>query len=548
MLKRLVADRGVRVKVMAVAMALALVAVVVSVLAVSRLGAVHATAEALVTENVKPLTELAKVQVAVKQARIDIRQLAVSVTADGRQAALSAMSENDDALDDDLAGYAARAADPVSIKAFQTTWSQWRTMRDDKLVPVAKVNDLAAFVKLSTQAQVLSDKASAYLETASQAESQQAVQNAADAKDTYTSARLLIILIAAGGLLLGLAAAEYISRRIVGPLRQVQGVLARVAEGDLTVRADVSGKDEIGQIAVATNHTVTRLGEIVANVMDAADQLTAAAEQVSRASQSLSQSASEQAAGVEETGASVEQIAGSLGQTSVNAKITDDISTKAAHEAGDGGQAVQLTVRAMKDIASKIAIIDEIAFQTNMLALNATIEAARAGEHGKGFAVVATEVGKLAERSQVAAQEISQLASDSVGTAERAGELLQAIVPDVERTSGLVQEIAAATDEQSASVAQINTAMTQMAKITQHNAASSEELAATAEEMTGQARTLQEVMAFFRGGSSARRPAPVLPPLTGGPAVRTNGAHPVGPRFGHADLTSDVDESKFSRF
>ena len=210
--------------------------------------------------------------------------------------------------------------------------------------------------------------------------------------------------------------------------------------------------------------------------------------------------------------------------------------SKASEQAAEGGQAVQQTVGAMKDIAAKIAIIDDIAFQTNMLALNATIEAARACEHGKGFAVVATKVGKLAERSQVAAQEIGQLATDSVATAERAGTLLGEIVPSMGKTSNLVQEIAAASAEQTAGVGQVNTTMGQMSKVTQQNASSSEELAATAEEMTTQTGNLQELMRFFKTGQPERnrgQRVPV-PPVTahhpsGVPMAPTTPATPTVP-------------------
>jgi methyl-accepting chemotaxis protein len=199
----------------------------------------------------------------------------------------------------------------------------------------------------------------------------------------------------------------------------------------------------------------------------------------------------------------VEEMSASVGQNAENAKVTESIASKAAQLAGEGGQAVGQTVTAMKSIANKISIIDDIAYQTNLLALNAAIEAARAGTHGRGFAVVAAEVRKLAERSQIAAQEISEVARNSVGLAEKAGSLLTEIVPGILRTSELVQEISAASDEQSSGATQINIAMTQLNQITQQNAASSEELAATAEEMSGQAEQLQELIGFFKVGPTA---------------------------------------------
>jgi methyl-accepting chemotaxis protein len=213
----------------------------------------------------------------------------------------------------------------------------------------------------------------------------------------------------------------------------------------------------------------------------------------------------------------VEQMTASITQNTENAKVTDGIAAKAAKQAEEGGQAVEQTLTAMKQIAKKIGIIDDIAYQTNLLALNAAIEAARAGEQGRGFAVVAGEVRKLAERSQVAAQEIGEMAGSSVAVAEKAGKLLTEMVPSIKKTSELVQEIAAASEEQSSSVGQMNNTMTQLNQITQQNASSSEELAATAEEMSGQAENLQQLVGFFKveGGDApgglvqAKRAAPV---------------------------------------
>jgi len=325
---------------------------------------------------------------------------------------------------------------------------------------------------------------------------------------------------------------------VVADLCRVFGALA---EGDLSQRITREYGGSFAAAQADANASCERLAEVIDQVRNAADSLTGAADQVSATAQSLSQAASEQAASVEETTASIEIMSTSIMQNSDNAHATDGMAAKAsteagdgdqaasveettasieimstsimqnsdnAHatdgmaakastEAGDGGQAVKQTVTAMRQIADKIVIIDDIAYQTNLLALNAAIEAARAGEHGKGFAVVAAEVRKLAERSQSAAREIGQLAGSSVDMAERAGGLLDEIVPSIRKTSELVQEIAAASAEQSQSAGQISIAMGQLSKATQQNASASEELAATAEEMSAQAAQLQQSVAFF---------------------------------------------------
>ena len=275
-------------------------------------------------------------------------------------------------------------------------------------------------------------------------------------------------------------------------------VMRALSEGDLT--SSISGEyhGAFAQIKQHVNQTIDKLSQVVGDVTGGAAALADASEQVSITSQSLSQASSEQAASIQETSASMEQMTASITQTSDNANVTNTIANGAAVEASEGGAAVHATALAMKQIAQKIGIIDDIAYQTNLLALNAAIEAARAGEHGKGFAVVAAEVRKLAERSQVAAQEIGTVATSSVELAEKAGRLLDAIVPNIKKTSDLVEEIAAASTEQTSGVGQINAAVTQMSQTTQLNAASSEELAATAAQMSSQAEQLQKTISFFK--------------------------------------------------
>jgi len=293
------------------------------------------------------------------------------------------------------------------------------------------------------------------------------------------------------------------SEKLASIIEDVGRVFSGLANGDLSQRITRQAEGTFDQVKQDANASCDKLASIIEEVRAAADALTGAANQVSATAQSLSQSASEQASSVEQTTASIDLMSASIAQNSDNARVTDGMATKASKEAGDGGQAVTQTVTAMKQIAQKISIVDDIAYQTNLLALNAAIEAARAGEHGKGFAVVAAEVRKLAERSQEAAKEIGDLAGNSVSTAERAGKLLDEIVPSIQKTSELVQEIAAASQEQSQSVTEIGGAMGQLSKATQQNASASEELAATSEELSGQAEQLQQSVAFFNLGGDA---------------------------------------------
>ncbi|WP_295464472.1 methyl-accepting chemotaxis protein [uncultured Pseudomonas sp.] len=291
---------------------------------------------------------------------------------------------------------------------------------------------------------------------------------------------------------------------IVAPVNEAMAVMSGLAQGDLSQSVQGNYQGQLLELKNSINGTVDKLNQIIGDVRLSADALASASEEISATAQSMSQASTEQAASVEETSASVEQMSASIAQNTENAKVTDGMAGKAAREAGEGGQAVGETLVAMKTIADKIGIVDDIAYQTNLLALNAAIEAARAGEHGKGFAVVAAEVRKLAERSQVAAQEIGTVAKSSVALAERAGSLLDEMVPSISKTSDLVQEIASASEEQSSGVEQINSAMMQLSQITQQNASASEELAATAEEMSGQAEQLQRLMGFFHTGDGTR--------------------------------------------
>ncbi len=289
-----------------------------------------------------------------------------------------------------------------------------------------------------------------------------------------------------------------LKRIVVAPLNDVGKSLSNIAEGDLSASFNITRKDELGVLLGNIKSMQEKLVEVVQSIKLNSDQISSAAAQVNDTANQLSSGASEQAASVEQTNSAVAEMGSSINQNNKNAQTTDNIASESALAATEGGEAVSGTVKAMNQIAEKITIIEDIAYQTNMLALNAAIEAARAGSHGKGFAVVASEVRKLAERSQTAASEIGSLTGDSVQVAESAGQLLEKMVPDIKNTAELVQEISATSEEQSHSVGEVLNAIQQLKIIAEQNASGSEQLAATSEELQGRSTNLQQVISFFR--------------------------------------------------
>lgn len=328
------------------------------------------------------------------------------------------------------------------------------------------------------------------------------------AVSSLSSASNVMIVGLIVALILGVIIAYVITRAITQPIFKGVQFAEAIATGDLTKQLDVNSKDEIGQLAQALNGMVGKLKEVVENVSNASNNVASGSQELSGSSEEMSQGATEQAAAAEEASSSMEQMAANIRQNADNAIQTEKIAIKSSEDAKGGGEAVAKTVSAMKEIAGKIGIIEEIARQTNLLALNAAIEAARAGEHGKGFAVVASEVRKLAERSQSAAAEISDLSSSSVEVAERAGTMLNQMVPDIQRTAELVQEIAAASKEQDTGADQVNKAIQQLDQVIQQNASASEEMAATSEELNSQSVQLQETIGFFSIDETGERRQP----------------------------------------
>jgi methyl-accepting chemotaxis protein len=297
--------------------------------------------------------------------------------------------------------------------------------------------------------------------------------------------------------------------------RKVDAILKTVnslAEGDFTAVVPDLGDDVIGQMASALNQAIVAVRTALDGVREVAEQLADASVQLASASEEIANGAQQQASSLEETASTLEEITATVKQNSDSAQQARQLASSSRDVAEKGGLVVGTAVEAMdainqssKKIADIITAIDEIAFQTNLLALNAAVEAARAGEQGRGFAVVAAEVRNLAQRSATAAKEIKTLIQDSVKKVEngtelvnRSGSTLQEIVTSVKRVTDIVAEIAAASREQSTGIDQVNKAVTQMDSMTQRNASQTEEMSATAQTLTDQARQLSTLVGHFK--------------------------------------------------
>ncbi|MGV1905539.1 methyl-accepting chemotaxis protein [Agrobacterium cavarae] len=445
---------------------------------------------------------------------------------------------------------ALNAGEAAAPEEFKGKWAEIREFwagyekLEDRLVGYVKTGRRDDALALNqNEGTVAGQKLDALTESLSSL-TEAAVKKADEASDAaYQSTFGTLVIIASVAGVVSIVSAIWISISISRGLTRATTAVRKVAEGDLTENVQVNSRDEIGVLLTHVDDMVERLRGVVGDALAAADNVSSGSQELSSSSEQLSQGATEQASSAEEASASMEEMAANIKQNADNAAQTEKIARQSSKDAEASGEAVGRAVVAMRTIAEKISIVQEIARQTDLLALNAAVEAARAGEHGKGFAVVASEVRKLAERSQAAAAEISSLSGETVQVATEAGEMLNRLVPDIRKTAELVSEISAACREQDIGASQINEAIQQLDKVTQQNSGASEEVSATSEELAAQAEELQTSIAFFKveraNAGPAVRPTPVrqatpaaAPRSAGKPA--TPGRRPASTSAVHA--------------
>jgi methyl-accepting chemotaxis protein len=349
---------------------------------------------------------------------------------------------------------------------------------------------------------------------------------AAHIDDIAASSRKLLYVLATLVLAFGAFSSWLLTTGITGPLRQAVTAARRVAGGDLTGHIDDSARDETGQLLSALKDMNASLLGIVNEVRSGTDHITTSSSEIAAGNQDLSRRTEQQAGALEETASSMEELTSTVKHNADNARQANQLAASAAQVAVKGGEVVAQVVDTMdsinqssRKIVDIIAVIDGIAFQTNILALNAAVEAARAGEQGRGFAVVASEVRNLAQRSASAAKEIKELIGDSVEKVSQgsklvadAGTTMGEIVSSVHRVSDMITEITAASNEQSAGINEVYEAIGAMDAVTQQNAALVEQAAAAAESMQQQAAALAQAVSVFKVGDVVGLGRPQAPP------------------------------------
>lgn len=316
----------------------------------------------------------------------------------------------------------------------------------------------------------------------------------------YDSVLLNTVIILTVIILFSLIISQYISKAITRALRQGVEQMEICAAGNFTHHIApqlMNRKDEFGNLARAITSMTEQVRGAISNVKGGAENITEASAQLNDISKRLAEGTNSQASSAEQVSSAMEQMTANIDQNAENATQTQAIATAMEEKILHVNELSQKSLDSVKSITQKIAIITEIASQTNILALNAAVEAARAGEHGRGFSVVATEIRKLAERSREAAGEIEHDASQSLSDTEGAALGLGDVLPEVKHTAQLVEEIATASREQRQGVDQINSAIQELSEVIQHNASASEEMAASANDLSDQAQGLKAASGFF---------------------------------------------------
>lgn len=404
------------------------------------------------------------------------------------------------------------AMSDLILKQSYTPAMAFYSLAFKELLPAVRLQDKAAIESAMQKLKSLYERhllAINQLVNLTTKHAEQVEADAVSAIQWSTTASIIILLVF---VILGVILARAIQFSITRPLEQAVDIAERVAQGNLTMHIEVDHQDEIGQLFLSLKNMVASLSATLSLVHGSAITISHASKEIESGNMDLSARTEDQSHSLDATSSTMEELTSTVKQNADNADQANQLVLATTGVAIKGGEVVDNVVRTMglitqssRKIVDIIAVIDGIAFQTNILALNAAVEAARAGEQGRGFAVVASEVRSLAQRSAAAAKEIKELIADSVANVNAgsqlvgaAGENMQKIVSSVQQVATLMSEIAAASREQSQGIEQINLSIVQMDEVTQQNTALVEEAAAASSSLQLEAQKLMQEMTNFK--------------------------------------------------
>ncbi|BBI35507.1 methyl-accepting chemotaxis protein [Cohnella abietis] len=519
------------VKLVASFFVVSMVLVVVGLYGLNNMSKVNDGLTNMYIDNLLPMNQLSETQILYQRLRINFREISDSDNNTERDQYAEKVKELRGSIQSKLTDYRKNtklAENEMDVlKAVENAWNNYQKAADEAIqnIYAGKKEEFRASFKKG-DIRTIGDELNNSLQQIIDINMKNAAKASEDADSLYRSSRTVTLSIIILSLLLSIGFGYYIAQIIARPLNRIVGLVARVAEGDLTQTSDIQTKDEVGRLGQSMNTMVLNLRKIIGSVLSSAENVSASAQQISASTEEIASGSTNQAQIAVTMNELFKELSMAISSVAQNAEQASELANETMQTAQDGGLVVETSIEGMSQVNEQMAqleqdsekigeiieVIDDIADQTNLLALNAAIEAARAGEQGRGFAVVADEVRKLAERSSEATklittiikgmQQNTRLSAKSVNegvvSSRKTGEAFKNIVSMIHETATKAAEIAAASEEQAAQTSEFLVSIESISAATEQSAASSEETAMTAQSLAQLSEELNNNVVIFK--------------------------------------------------